>query len=72
MGGLLDILLSIRVLTWRAVLGLVLIAAAYVLPRVVAMSVSMHDLLEHAYLIGNGLLLAEAAAQRKNGGSKHG
>jgi len=49
-------LLDMRAWTWRRWLGVILVVAAYYLPRLVVVSAGIDDLLDLAAFVGGGLL----------------
>lgn len=65
MKPIIELIVSVRAWSWRGLVGLALIAASYALPRFFALPTEAHDVLEHGYLVGHALLVAEAAKARK-------
>lgn len=65
MNAIVSLLTDITRWSWRAVLALVLIAAAYYVPRLVAVSAGVGDILDTWNLIGLALAASEIARARK-------
>lgn len=56
---------DIRSWTWRAVLALLLIVVAYVVPRLTSTTLGLQDILDVGNLVGAGLLTIEMARARQ-------
>jgi hypothetical protein len=57
-------LVDIQNWTWRGILGALLVVAAYVVPRLVAIAAGVGDVLDFGNLVGLGLIAAEVARAR--------
>lgn len=56
---------DIRSWTWRAILALLLIVVAYVVPRLTSTTLGLQDILDVGNLVGAGLLTIEMARARQ-------